>query len=158
MQRTVSWGVGNLWLDFDAMQIRLRSSSLICYKFNSLLRIITRSIDIGDTVTFRAQWPEQIAVQVWNNPLISKKVSIMAKGQVRSNREVRKPKKDKAASADKAASPVGGRFATQIKDAEKQKKWARWTVWRARICWTALPHFAIKQALKRLPILHSTSP
>ncbi|OYR07425.1 hypothetical protein CEV31_4162 [Brucella thiophenivorans] len=46
----------------------------------------------------------------------------MAKGQVRSNREVRKPKKDKSASTDKSSSPVAGRFATQIKDAEKQKK------------------------------------
>jgi len=61
-------------------------------------------------------------VQVWNLPLTSKRVSIMAKGQVRSNREVRKPKKDKSASADKAASKTGGGFTTQIKDAEKQKK------------------------------------
>ncbi|MCX2697251.1 MULTISPECIES: hypothetical protein [Ochrobactrum] len=46
----------------------------------------------------------------------------MAKGQVRSNREVRKPKKDKSASAEKASGPAIGRFATQIKEAEKQKK------------------------------------
>ncbi|WP_421565584.1 hypothetical protein [Ochrobactrum sp. EDr1-4] len=46
----------------------------------------------------------------------------MAKGQVRSNREVRKPKKDKSAAADKSASKVGGGFTTQIKDSEKQKK------------------------------------
>lgn len=61
-------------------------------------------------------------MQVWNIPLLSKKVSIMAKGQVRSNREVRKPKKDKSASANKASGPAIGRFATQIKEAEKQKK------------------------------------
>ncbi len=38
----------------------------------------------------------------------------MAKGQQRSNREVRKPKQDKAKAA---ASPVSG-FASQIKSAE----------------------------------------
>ncbi|MBO1025459.1 hypothetical protein IPU75_12105 [Ochrobactrum sp. SD129] len=46
----------------------------------------------------------------------------MAKGQVRSNREVRKPKKDKSASAEKSANKTGGGFTTQIKDNEKQKK------------------------------------
>lgn len=39
----------------------------------------------------------------------------MAKGQLRSNKEVRKPKKDKAAAA-KAAAPVMG---SQVKDAGK---------------------------------------
>jgi len=53
---------------------------------------------------------------------LNKKVSVMAKGQVRSNREVRKPKKDKSASAEKSASKTGGGFTTQIKDTEKQKK------------------------------------
>jgi hypothetical protein len=46
----------------------------------------------------------------------------MAKGQVRSNREVRKPKTEKSAAADKSASKTGGCFTTQIKDTEKQKK------------------------------------
>ncbi len=53
---------------------------------------------------------------------LSKKFSIMAKGQVRSNREVRKPKTEKSAAADKSASKTGGCFTTQIKDTEKQKK------------------------------------
>ncbi|MGW6779047.1 hypothetical protein ACWF50_13520 [Brucella pseudogrignonensis] len=46
----------------------------------------------------------------------------MAKGQVRSNRELRKPKKDKSESADKTASKTASGFTTQIKDTEKQKK------------------------------------
>jgi hypothetical protein len=46
----------------------------------------------------------------------------MAKGQVRSNREVRKPKKDKSASTEKSASKTLAGFTTQIKDTEKQKK------------------------------------
>ncbi|WP_321385159.1 hypothetical protein [Rhizobium sp.] len=41
----------------------------------------------------------------------------MAKGQVRSNREVRKPKKDKEKGAPVAASP----FAAQMKNAETPK-------------------------------------
>ncbi|MBP0437960.1 hypothetical protein [Tianweitania sediminis] len=39
----------------------------------------------------------------------------MAKGQVRSNKEVRKPKKDKAAAAKPASSPFG----SQVKDSGK---------------------------------------
>lgn len=46
----------------------------------------------------------------------------MAKGQVRSNREVRKPKKDKSASADTSAAPLAGRFPVQVKDSGKIKK------------------------------------
>jgi len=45
----------------------------------------------------------------------------MAKGQLRSNREVRKPKKDKSASTEKSATPIAGRFAPQAKDADKKK-------------------------------------
>jgi hypothetical protein len=41
----------------------------------------------------------------------------MAKGQQRSNREVRKPKKDKEKAAPVAASP----FAAQMKNAETPK-------------------------------------
>jgi hypothetical protein len=41
----------------------------------------------------------------------------MAKGQQRSNREVRKPKKDKEKDAPVAASP----FAAQMKNAETPK-------------------------------------
>lgn len=41
---------------------------------------------------------------------------------MRSNREVRKPKKDKSAAADKSANQTGGGFTTQIKATEKQKK------------------------------------
>lgn len=41
---------------------------------------------------------------------------------MRSNREVRKPKKDKSAAADKSTIKVGSGFPTQIKDSEKQKK------------------------------------
>lgn len=39
----------------------------------------------------------------------------MAKGQVRSNKEVRKPKKDKSAAAKPIASPFG----SQVKDTGK---------------------------------------
>ncbi|ASV85407.1 hypothetical protein CES85_0759 [Ochrobactrum quorumnocens] len=46
----------------------------------------------------------------------------MAKGQVRSNREVRKPKKDKSAATETPSSPLAGRFPTQIKDTAKTKK------------------------------------
>lgn len=41
----------------------------------------------------------------------------MAKGQVRSNKEVRKPKKDKA--ADKSAAPTLG---SQVKNSESTTK------------------------------------
>jgi len=61
-------------------------------------------------------------VQIRKIPLISKKVFIMAKGQVRSNREVRKPKKDKSAVTETSSTPLGGRFPTQIKDSAKTKK------------------------------------
>ncbi|OYR14091.1 hypothetical protein CEV32_0086 [Brucella rhizosphaerae] len=61
-------------------------------------------------------------MQVWNLPLKSKKVSIMAKGQVRSNREVRKPKKDKSAAAETSSNSVAGRFPTPNKDTAKTKK------------------------------------
>jgi hypothetical protein len=43
----------------------------------------------------------------------------MAKGQLRSNKEIRKPKKDKAAAA-KAAAPSSP-FGSQVKDAGKPK-------------------------------------
>lgn len=46
----------------------------------------------------------------------------MSRGTMRSNREVRKPKKEKSAAADKSASKTGGCFTTQIKDTKKQKK------------------------------------
>lgn len=43
----------------------------------------------------------------------------MAKGQVRSNREVRKPKKDK--DKDKGAPVAASPFAAQMKNAETPK-------------------------------------
>jgi hypothetical protein len=49
-----------------------------------------------------------LAVQQWRR-------QIMAKGQLRSNKEVRKPKKDKAAAAKVPSSPFG----SQVKDAGK---------------------------------------
>jgi len=45
----------------------------------------------------------------------------MAKGQVRSNKEVRKPKKDKAAAAKPATSPFGSQVKDSAKPAPKAK-------------------------------------
>lgn len=61
-------------------------------------------------------------MQVWKCPLKNKREIIMAKGQVRSNREVRKPKKDKSAAPDTSSAPLAGRFPSQVKDTGKTKK------------------------------------
>jgi hypothetical protein len=47
--------------------------------------------------------------------MLQQEVFAMAKGQVRSNKEVRKPKKDKSAAAKPVASPFG----SQVKDTGK---------------------------------------
>ncbi|WP_193227694.1 hypothetical protein [Aureimonas psammosilenae] len=50
----------------------------------------------------------------------------MAKGQVRSNKEVRKPKKDKKAAGASAsaapAAPAGSKFATAQPELVRKKK------------------------------------
>ncbi|WP_019994708.1 hypothetical protein [Aureimonas ureilytica] len=43
----------------------------------------------------------------------------MAKGQMRSNKETRKPKADKAKKVEPTATGVPGKFATPQKDAKK---------------------------------------
>ena len=44
----------------------------------------------------------------------------MAKGQMRSNKETRKPKADKKAKVDAAAMTVPGKFASPQKDSGKK--------------------------------------
>lgn len=49
---------------------------------------------------------------------------IMAKGQMRSNRETRKPKQDKSKNSTTASATesVAGKLLTQTKDANKTKR------------------------------------
>jgi hypothetical protein len=65
-----------------------------------------------------------IAGQIARSPfwmIIQQEEFSMAKGQVRSNKEVRKPKKDKSAAAKPVASPFGSQVKDTAKPAPKGK-------------------------------------